>query len=259
MRTLGPLLVPTFVLLTGCDDPPAPEASAECGHVPPIDCPLHAAGGEAAGHTAHGLLGAQGTHGGGGHHRPFADTADYIAHLERDDRAEWQKPDAVVAALGLSGDETVADVGAGSGYFSFRFARALPEGQVLAIDIEPEMIAHVKERAAEAGVKNVTPVTSTPDGPGIPEPVDLVFICDVLHHVEPRAPWLAKLRDQLKPGGRLVVIEFRMGELPVGPPESMRIPKAQIVREVTAAGFELAGEEGELLPYQELLIFTRPG
>lgn len=218
--------------------PGSAPAAHHHGH-PPIDCPLAKAGVDA-------------------HHlRPFADVARYIAHLERQDRAAWQKPDAVVTALGLKGTETVADVGAGSGYFSFRLARALPRGQVLALDVEPEMVRHVHHRARQEGVENLRAVLIKPDDPGLQPGVDVAFVCDVLHHVPERAKWVGKLAGQLKPGARLVVIEFKEGDLPQGPPAAMKIPRADVIKLVGGAGFVLEREEATLLPYQRLFVFRR--
>jgi ubiquinone/menaquinone biosynthesis C-methylase UbiE len=191
------------------------------------------------------------------HLRPFEDVAKYIAFLERPERAAWQRPDEVVKALALRGTETVADVGAGSGYFSFRLARALPRGRVVALDVEPEMIRHVHHRTLQEGVPNVQAVLIKPDDPGVPAGVDLVFVCDVLHHVPDRARWLARLAAELRPGARLVVIEFNEGELPQGPPAAMKIPRAEVVKLVGAAGFALERERRELLPYQTLFVFRR--
>lgn len=133
---------------------------------PPIDCPLHKQGVDA------------------GHLRPFAETEEYIAFLERPDRARWQKPEAVVRALRLRGDETVADVGAGSGYFTFRFAKALPKGKVVAIDVDPEMVRHVHHKVMTEAIPNVQAVLADANAPSVPASVDVVFVCDVIHHVE---------------------------------------------------------------------------
>lgn len=206
---------------------------------PPIDCPL-----KAQGIDPHGL-------------KPFEDVSKYISFLEREDRAIWQKPDAVVSALELRGDETVADVGAGSGYFSFRFAKQLDRGSVVAIDVEAEMIRHVHHKAMTSGVNNIQVKLAEKDDPSVPADADLVFICDVLHHVKGRPAWLKKLHGQMKAGSRLALIEFKEGPLPEGPPESLKISKADMVAELTAAGFEAAGEKADLLPYQYLLLFSR--
>lgn len=192
------------------------------------------------------------------HLRPFAEVADYIAFLERPDRAAWQKPEAVIAALELKGSETVVDLGAGSGYFSFRLARLLPHGQVIAADPEPEMIRHIHHKAQTSGVRNLRPVLIRPDEPEIPKQADVVFICDVLHHVGDRPGWLSKIVRQMKPGARLALIEFREGPLPEGPPESLKIPRAQLVELGTAAGLVLDSEKANLLPYQTYLVFRKP-
>jgi ubiquinone/menaquinone biosynthesis C-methylase UbiE len=207
---------------------------------PPIDCPLRDAGVDPA------------------HVRPFADVEQYIAFLERTDRAAWQKPDEVIAALGLRGGETVVDLGAGSGYFAFRLAKVLPRGKVIAADTEAEMIRHIHHKVMTESVQNVQAVLIQPADPGIPAEADLVFVCDVLHHVADRAAWLDKLVAQMKAGARLVLIEFKEGHLPEGPPESAKITRAQMLELMTKAGLTLVSERAELLPYQTFLVFRKP-
>ncbi len=223
---------------------PAPVSSpASAAHDPanpPIDCPLHKKGVDT------GTL------------RPFAETEKYIEFLERPDRATWQKPDAVVAALRLAGTETLVDVGAGSGYFSFRFAKALPKGKVIATDIDPEMIRHVHHKVLTGGITNVQVVLTDPRDPGVDPAADVVFVCDVIHHVEGREAWLRKLSTEMKPGARLVVIEFKEGKLPEGPPEGVKIPKAKLVSMLEGAGFSLQSDQPDLLPYQTFLALTKP-
>jgi SAM-dependent methyltransferase len=209
-------------------------------HSPGIDCPLA----------------KQGIH--PADLKPFADVERYIAFLERPDRAKWQKPDAVVAAIGLQGDETVVDVGAGSGYFSFRFARALPRGKVVAIDIAPEMVRHIHHKAMTEKVANLEAVLGKPDAPSIPDGADVVFVCDVLHHVPGQAAWLHKLVGAMKSGARLVLIEFKQGKLPQGPPEKLKIPRAKLLSLAADAGLVLHAEQPKLLPYQTFLVFRKP-
>jgi ubiquinone/menaquinone biosynthesis C-methylase UbiE len=218
---------------------PAAPANHDPAH-PPIDCPLRAQGIDPT------------------HLKPFEDVAKYIAFLERADRAAWQKPQAVVAALGLQGAETVVDLGAGSGYFTFPIARALANGKVVAIDIEPEMIRHVHHKAISEGFTNVQVVLGKPEDPSLPAGADLVFVCDVVHHVSDRVAWLAKVSSEMKPGARFVVVEFKEGNLPEGPPESVKLPRAELVKLVTGAGFALEREDAELLPYQTFLVFRKP-
>jgi SAM-dependent methyltransferase len=216
---------------------PAP-AAHDPAH-PPIDCPLHKQGVDT------GTL------------RPFAETEKYIEFLERPDRAAWQKPDEIVAALHLAGKETLVDVGAGSGYFTFRFAKALPKGKVIATDIDPEMIRHIHHKVLSDSIANVQVVLAEAKDPTVDRTADVVFICDVIHHVEGREAWLRKLASEMRRGAKLVVIEFKEGKLPEGPPEAVKIPKAQLVPMLERAGFTLRADQPELLRYQTFLTFTR--
>lgn len=216
----------------------APAARHDPMH-PPIDCPLR----------KHGINPQD--------LKPFDDVERYIAFLDREDRAAWQRPDAVVEALGLSGAETVVDLGAGSGYFTFRLAAALPRGKVVAIDIEPEMVRHIHHKAMTDGAKNVEVRLARPDDPSIPETADWVFLCDVLHHVQDRGPWLERMHSQLKGGAKVAVIEFKKGDLPEGPPGALKLGKAEVIDAMRNAGFEWLEEKKGLLPYQHVLIFER--
>ncbi|MCK9460035.1 MAG: class I SAM-dependent methyltransferase [Proteobacteria bacterium] len=223
-------------------DPPASKAAAQAVHDPahpPIDCPLRKQGINP------------------NHLRPFEDVEKYITFLERPDRAVWQKPDEIVAALGLTGVETVVDLGAGSGYFTFRLAKALPQGRVVAADIEPEMIRHIHHKVTSEGIRNVEAVLIKPDDPGIPQDADLVFVCDVLHHVPDRAAWLGKVAAEMHSGARLGLVEFKEGNLPEGPPESVKITRAQMVELAAKAGLALDAERADLLPYQTFLVFRK--
>jgi ubiquinone/menaquinone biosynthesis C-methylase UbiE len=219
---------------------PLPDASDHNPAHPPIDCPLRKQG------IDHSQM------------RPFEDVERYISFLERGDRAVWQKPDEVVAALALTGVESIVDLGAGSGYFAFRFAKAVPRGKVIAADVEPEMVRHIHHKAMTEGIGNVEAKLIKADDPSVPPNIDLVFICDVLHHVSDRSTWLASISQVMPSGARLAVLEFKEGELPEGPPESMKIAREEIVKLVTGAGLVLASEHSELLPYQVFLVFRKP-
>ncbi len=218
---------------------PAPEAERD-GAVAPIDCPLHQGGVDPKGM------------------RPFAETEKWIEYLDKPERAEWQKPDAVVKALGLQGSETVADLGAGSGYFTFRFAKALRTGKVVATDVDPEMVRHMHRKVMAEHLANVRVVLTDPKDPGIPSDADVAFVCDVIHHVADRDARLHRGFEEMKPGARLVVIEFKEGKLPQGPPEAVKIPKAKLVSMLEGVGFKLRLERRELLPYQHFLVFEKP-
>ena len=235
-----------LALAAGCKTGPngAKEAAEAGGHehsMAGIDCPLRKAGVNPS------------------QLRPFAEVEKYIAFLDRPERAAWQKPDEVVRALELHGDETVYDLGAGSGYFSFGLARAVPRGKVVAGDLEPEMIRHIHHKAMVEGVTNLDPVIIKAQEPQVPVDADLVFVCDVLHHVQGREAWLKRMTSEMKPGARLVLIEFKEGKLPEGPPESVKIPKRQLVEMVSQAGLRFKYERPELLPYQVFLVFWKQG
>jgi ubiquinone/menaquinone biosynthesis C-methylase UbiE len=189
------------------------------------------------------------------HHVPRSPD-EWVKILEDPDRDGWQKPDQVVEKLGLASGAVVADIGAGSGYFSVRFARAVgPQGTVYAADIDEGLIKHLGKRSAEEGLDNLKPLLGRPDDPLLPPAsVDLVFICDVIHHIEDRGPYYSKLARALRPGGRLAIVDFHKRELPVGPPPAMKIAKTDLIAELDQAGFGLR-EEFDFLPYQYFLIF----
>jgi SAM-dependent methyltransferase len=187
------------------------------------------------------------------------DLSAYLARLESPERAAWQKPDEVVAALGLRPGAVACDVGAGPGYFTLRLARAVgPGGRVYGVDVEPRMIRLLEERAAAAGLANVIPVLA-PSGDGLPpEPCDLVLLVNAFHHFPDGPGYLARLAGALKPGGRLALVEFHEGDLPVGPPPEHRVTRAAIDVAVRAAGLHLV-EAPALLPYQWLMVLARDG
>jgi predicted methyltransferase len=193
-------------------------------------------------------------------HQRHQDATAYIAFLDDPARDAYQKPDEVVKALGLRPGEVVADIGAGSGYFALRFARAVGEtGRVYAVDISPDMVRHLNRRIRDAGVRNLMTVLSDPDDPLLPDAsIDRFVIVDTWHHVENHAQYLARLRRMLKPGGQIVHIDFQKRELPLGPPLGMKIAREDLIREMETAGFRLASEH-TFLPYQYFLVFTLAG
>lgn len=203
--------------------------------------------------------GHQGHH---GHHRGplvhgFGDTDKYVAMFESPDRAAWQKPDEVVAALGLREGEVVADIGAGSGYFTRRFAAQVgAKGTVYAIDVEPGMLAAVRKDAGERKLDNVIPILADFDDPNIPPSgVDTVFICDTIHHIADRPAYYRRLARALHPGGRVVIVDFKKEDAPVGPPTEHKLTPEEVTRELGEAGFHVVRTH-DLLPYQYILEAT---
>jgi predicted methyltransferase len=189
-------------------------------------------------------------------HRRHADPTAYVASLDDPARDAWQKPDEVLKALALEPGEAVADIGAGSGYFTARLARAVGEtGRVYAVDVSPEMVRHLNRRLRDAGVRNVSSVLADPDDPLLPDAsVDRVVIVDTWHHIEDQPRYLGLLKRALRPGGQVVHIDFQKRDLPVGPPAGMKIAREDLVKQMEAAGFRLAAEHG-FLPYQYFLVF----
>ena len=191
------------------------------------------------------------------HQHSFGDAEKWAKVFDDPERDAWQKPHEVIKALALKPDAIIADIGAGTGYFSARFANMTPRGRVYGVDTEPEMVKHLAERARREGLKNLTAVAGKPDDPGIPENADLVILVDVYHHVEDRARYFRNLQKSLKPGGRVAVIDFRM-DSPVGPPKRARVAPAAVKAEMKSAGYVLA-QEHAFLPNQYFLVFKPTG
>ena len=190
-------------------------------------------------------------------HRLHQDPKAYIAMLDDPKRDEYQKPHEVMTALDLKPGETVADIGSGSGYFTFRLARHVGDaGRVYTVDVSPDMVLHLNRRIRDLGVKNVVSILSAQDDPLLSDAtIDRFFICDTWHHIGDHPRYLALLRKMLKPGGQVVMIEFKKAETPVGPPMEMRIGRDDLLREIEANGFKLAAEH-TFLPHQYFLVFA---
>ncbi|MSN26248.1 MAG: methyltransferase domain-containing protein [Geobacter sp.] len=173
-------------------------------------------------------------------------------------RQEWQKPMQVVDLLSVKPGDAVADIGAGTGYFSVLFAKKTGDsGMVYAVDIDRNMVEYVKQRAEREGLSNLRAILAKADDPMLAEDsTDLVFICNTYMFIEDRESYLARLKDAIKKNGRLVIISYNLIDSPEGPPIHTRISKKITVSEVEKAGFVLE-KEHFILPYQHFLIFTR--
>ena len=169
-----------------------------------------------------------------------------------------ERTDLLIERLPLEPDDTVADIGAGTGYFTFPVAARVPGGRVLAVDIQSEMLAIIEQRMAERGIDNVEPVLGTATDPALPsEAVDLIFIVDAYHEFSHPLEMGRAMVRALKPGGRLVLVEYR-GEdpaVPIKPLHKMR--EDQVKREMRALGLEWQ-ETGDYLPQQHVVVFTKP-
>jgi arsenite methyltransferase len=189
-------------------------------------------------------------------HHPPESASQYIKALEDPERETWQQPEAVIHSLGIKPGDDVADLGAGSGYFTVRLAEAVgPAGRVYAVDIDPQMLDYVERRAKEEQLENVQTILAEPNDPKLGSAsVDLIFICDTLHHISNRDKYYPRLARALKSGGRLVNIDFEKRATPLGPPLEMRIAKRDVIKEIEAAGFRLI-REFDFLKYQYFLVF----
>ncbi|MFN8008121.1 MAG: class I SAM-dependent methyltransferase [Terriglobia bacterium] len=189
-------------------------------------------------------------------HALHDDPKAYIAALEDPSRENYQKPGEVLDALAIKPGEVLADIGAGSGYFTVRLSNAAGvSGKVYAVDVSPDMIQYLTHRIQETGEKNVTTVLAATDDPRLPDAsVDRIFICDTWHHIENQAQYLTRLKKTLRGEGQIIMIDFQKRDLPVGPPLDMKISREDLIRQMQSAGFRLA-QEHTFLPYQYFLVF----
>jgi len=189
-------------------------------------------------------------------HHAFNDPERWAKIFDDPSRAAWQKPDEVVAALGLKAGMTAADLGAGTGYFTAALSHAVGEkGVVLSIDPEPEMVQYLGQRAHREGLANVVPVLALFEDPFLPPGrVDRVLIVDTYHHIDDRQAYFRRVGANLAPGGRVAIVDFHKRPLPVGPPPEAKLEREVVVAEMQQAGFRLAAEPA-FLPYQYFLIF----
>src|SRR5918996_1663426 len=142
-------------------------------------------------------------------HHKFDDPERYAKSFDDPKREAWQMPARVIETLALKPDALVADVGAGTGYFSVRLARAVPKGTVFAVDIQPEMIGYVRKRAQSEHLSNVTTVLADAISANLPRPVDTILIVDTYHHIPNRRAYFAGLKKSLTPSGRVAIIDFK--------------------------------------------------
>ncbi len=179
--------------------------------------------------------------------------------LERRDRGQEEGTNLLLKALGLHPADVVADIGAGTGYFSFRLARLVPKGRVLAVDIQPEMIAELNANKARNHLANVRPVLGQPDNPHLPAgALDLVLIVDAYHEFDHPREMGRAIERALRPGtGRLALVEYRAEDDNVPIKSIHKMSVAQARKEMAAVGLEFI-ESVETLPQQHLLLFRRP-
>ncbi len=193
--------------------------------------------------------------------RQYAQTmsVEGAAWLDRRERVEEEDPDRALRLIKVAKGSVVADVGAGSGYMTLRLAKLVgPEGRVYASDIQPGMLDLVQKNAARAKVTHIVPVLGAMDDPKLPAGmIDLVIMVDVYHEFSQPQAMLARIREALKPGGRLVLLEYRAEDPDVPILPSHKMTKAQVKLEVEHEGFTQVRVFDDL-PRQHLIVFTRP-
>lgn len=182
-------------------------------------------------------------------------SADGAGWLARPERETEEQPDKALAAIGIAHGSTVADIGAGSGYMTWRLAELVgPRGKVYANDIQPRMLELLRKNMEQRHLVNVETVLGGPDDPRLPGPIDLALLVDVYHEFSEPQKMLDHLRDSLKPDGRLVLLEYRAEDpsVPIRPEHKMTVD--QVKREVEPEGYRL-DKVLETLPRQHILIF----
>ena len=182
-----------------------------------------------------------------------SDFHELVARFEDPARAQWQKPGEVIASLGPLDGKTVADIGAGTGYFAFPLAKKA--AKVIAIDIDHRFLDYVEQRKqAEKTGSNIETRLTAPNASGLkPGEADVVLIVDTFHHIENRIEYLKKLKGLLGKGGLLVIVDFKKQKPPPGPAIELRLEPEQVGSELKSAGFAVVNTDRDLLPYQYII------
>ncbi|MEP9410650.1 MAG: class I SAM-dependent methyltransferase [Candidatus Brocadia sp.] len=180
-----------------------------------------------------------------------------IPLLEDPERDTWQKPDEVLNALEIGKDQTVADIGAGSGYLTVKLSeRVGSTGTVYAVDIQQEMLDYISKRLNDRRLKNVILLLGDMNDPKLPPgSLDIAIFLSTYHEIAQPVDFMKKIKQALKPHGRIAILEF-CDESPVGPPVKFRLPDEIVIEELKQAGFTLLQRHTFLLPYQYFLVFT---
>jgi predicted methyltransferase len=179
--------------------------------------------------------------------------------LESPDRAAWQKPDQIMDALGIADGSTVADIGAGAGWFTIQLARRVgPNGLVYAEDVQRQMLEAVRRRVSREGLQNVRALLGTPTSPNLPpSALDAILLVDVYPEIDDRVTFMRNTALALKPNGRIGVVNYKPGQGGPGPAptEGVRVDSAAVEADARAAGLRVRAREN--LPYQYLIVLGK--
>lgn len=182
-----------------------------------------------------------------------------IRWLERDNREEEEAPSKAIAALNLKPTDVIADIGAGSGYYTFRLAPLVPKGKVVAVDIQPEMIAFLEEKEKKLGLNNIEAHLGEVDDTKLkPESIDAALMVDAYHEFSHPREMMESLFKALKPGGRIILLEYRAEDpkVPIKPLHKMT--EAQARKEMEVVGLKWKSTDSDLLPWQHFMVFEKP-
>lgn len=188
-----------------------------------------------------------------GHGSRFDDAARWTRTFDDPRRDAWQKPHEVLTALNIKSGDRVADIGAGTGYLAIRLAHRAGKGKVYASDVSKGMVDFLQKRARDNGIDNLFAVQGSQTSANLPEPVDLAVLLDVYHHIDRRVDYFRALKQSLKPGARVAIIDFRP-ESKYGSPKHLRMPVSEVDSEMKAAGYKRTASHG-FLPRQYFLIY----
>jgi len=184
----------------------------------------------------------------------FSDVETWKRSLDDSDRFRWQNPNAVVDSLRIRTRQRIADIGAGTGYFNSLFADAVGlGGRVYAVEIVPELVEYMRERAVLDQTPQVVCVLGTPSDPCLPDSLDLVFLCNTYRYLDGRRAYFARVREHLALDGRVAIIDYRESKRDTS---GWRLPARRVIEEMGTAGFELVDEFG-FLRKQYFLVFGK--
>lgn len=185
-------------------------------------------------------------------HMHQSSVEDLIARFESPERDDYQHPDKVLDWLGKIEGRTIADIGAGSGYFSVRLASR--GARVIAADVNDEFLSFMKQRIEKSALENIEVRKVPYDSPGLAAgEADIVFLVNTYHHIENRPDYFSRVRTGLAKGGALVIVDFFKTDLPVGPPPAHKLSIDEVVAELKQAGYTAFDVDVALLPYQFLI------
>lgn len=195
-------------------------------------------------------------HGHANHYMNQSDFTDLVERFENSERLEWQKPQLVIEKLGDLTNKTVVDIGAGTGFFAFKLSDKAK--QIIAADADERFVEYMNDKNDSIKKANLITRKAEYDTPPINKnEADLVMMVNVYHHIENRSHYFKQLLEGLTTTGELAVIDFKKGDLPVGPPNEMKLSATDVIDELNAIGYANVMHDTTSLPYQYILKFNK--